>query len=47
MNLEVNGFNVFLIVAITFLISALLTPLAKKIVHHNGALDYPVERKVN
>lgn len=47
MNLEVNGFNVFLIVAITFLISALLTPLAKKIALHVSALDYPNERKVH
>ena len=47
MNLEVNGFNVFFIVAITFLISALLTPIAKKIAIHVGALDYPNERKIH
>ena len=47
MNLEVNGFNVFFIVAITFLISALLTPLVKKIAIHIGALDYPNARKIH
>ena len=47
MNLEVNGFNVYFIVAITFLISVLLTPLAKKIAIHIGALDYPNKRKVH
>lgn len=47
MNLEVNDFNVYLIVAVTFLISAFLTPVAKKIAMHVGALDYPNARKIH
>lgn len=47
MNLTVNGFNVFLIVIVTFLASACLVPLVKKIAEHCGAMDYPNERKVH
>ncbi len=47
MNLEVNGFNIFLIIGITFLISLLLTPIVKKIAIHVNALDYPNERKIH
>ena len=47
MNLEVNGFNIFLIIGITFLISLLLTPIVKKIAIHINALDYPNERKIH
>lgn len=44
---EVNNINIFLIIGVTFILSAILTPLAKKIATHVGALDYPNERKVH
>ncbi len=47
MNLEVNGFNVFLIVLVTFITSAILVPLAKKCAIHVNAMDIPNERKVH
>lgn len=47
MNLEVNGFNIFLVIGITFLLSLLLTPIIKKIAIHVNALDYPNERKIH
>lgn len=47
MNLNVNGHNVFLIVFITFLASAVLVPLAKKCAIHTNALDIPNARKVH
>ena len=47
MNLVVNDTNIFLIIFITFLASALLVPVAKTIAMHVGALDMPNERKVH
>ena len=47
MNLKVNNFNIFLIIAVTFLISAILAPLTKKIANHVGAIDYPNPRKIH
>ena len=47
MNLEVNGHNIILIVLVTFLTSALLTPFIIKAAHHVGALDIPNARKVH
>lgn len=47
MNLTVNGHNIILIVLVTFLASALIVPLVKKIAEHCGAMDYPNERKVH
>ncbi len=47
MNLSVNGHNVFLVVIVTFLASAILVPLAKKCAIHTNALDIPNERKVH
>lgn len=47
MNLKVNDFNVFLIIAVTFLISLSMTPIARKIAKHVGALDEPNPRKVH
>ncbi len=44
---EVNNYNIFLIIGITFLLSMLLTPLVRQIAIHIGALDYPNERKVH
>ena len=39
MNWIVNGHNIFEIVLVTFLVSAFLVPLTKKIANHVGALD--------
>lgn len=47
MNFVVNGYNVFLIVLVTFFTSCLLVPFVKKIANHVGAMDYPNERKVH
>ncbi len=47
MNLEVNGHNIILIVLVTFLTSALLTPFIIKAAKHAGAMDIPNERKVH
>ena len=47
MNLNVNGHNIFLVVLVTFITSALLVPFAKKAAIHVNALDIPNERKVH
>ena len=45
MDYYINGYNIFLIVLITFLTSALLTPLVKKIAFHVGAVDKPDHKR--
>lgn len=47
MNLMVNGHNIFLIVFVTFLASALLVPLVKKAAEHVNAMDIPNARKAH
>lgn len=47
MTWEVYNHNIFLIVAVSFLISVFLVPLAKKIAFHIGAVDKPNKRRVN
>ena len=47
MNFEINGNNVFIIIMITFVVSAILVPIMKKVSIHVNALDYPNERKVH
>ena len=47
MNLEVNGFNIWNIVLVTFVTSLLLTMVVKKIAVHVNAMDIPNERKVH
>lgn len=47
MNLRVNDFNIFVIILVTFLASAILVPFVKKIALHAGAMDIPNERKVH
>ena len=47
MELLVNGHNVFLIILVTFLVSALLVPFIKKMANHVGAMDIPNARKVH
>jgi len=41
LNLTVNGHNIFLIVFVTFLVSAILVPITMKMARHVNALDYP------
>ena len=41
MNLEVNGYNIFQIVLVTFVASLFLVLIVKKIAVHIGALDMP------
>ena len=47
MQLEVNGFNIFVIVLITFITSLILVPFVKKLATHVDAIDIPNERKVH
>lgn len=47
MKLEVNNHNIFVIVLVTFLVSAIMVPAVKKIANHVGALDKPNKRRVN
>lgn len=47
MNFEVNGHNIFLIVLITFLASAILVPFIKKAAIHANAIDIPNERSAH
>ena len=47
MSMEVNGFNVWNIVLVTFVTSLLLTIIVKKIAIHINAMDIPNERKVH
>jgi UDP-GlcNAc:undecaprenyl-phosphate GlcNAc-1-phosphate transferase len=46
-DLTVNGHNIFLVVFISFLASALLVPFAKKCAIHVNAIDMPNARKVH
>lgn len=47
MNMYVNGFNIIYIIALTFLISLVLTGLTKKIAMHIHAIDEPNARKIH
>lgn len=47
MNLIVNNHSVLEIIAVTFLVSCILIPVAKKVAAHVGALDMPNERKIH
>lgn len=47
MNLEVNGYSIYLILLVTIISSFILTFLAKRIAIHIEALDMPNERKVH
>ncbi len=47
MNLEVNGYSIYLILLVTLISSYILTFLAKAIATHVGAIDEPNERKVH
>lgn len=45
MNLFINGYNVFLIVLITFITSVGITPIVKKIAFHVNAVDKPDNKR--
>lgn len=47
MNLQVNGYSIYLILLITMISSYILTFLAKRIAKHVGAIDMPNARKVH
>ncbi len=47
MNFIVNGHPVWLILLITFLVSFIVTPFAKKVAFHVDAVDYPNKRRLN
>lgn len=47
MDFNVSGHNMFFIVFIAFLVSAITVPFVKKVAFHVGALDIPNERKVH
>ena len=47
MNLYINGYNVILIVLLSFLTSLALVPLVRKISFHVNAIDIPDKRKVH
>lgn len=45
--LEVNGFNIFHILIVTFIASIILVPISKRVAFHINALDYPNKRKIH
>ena len=45
--LEINGNNIFTIIIVTFITSAILVPIMKTVAVHVNAMDYPNERKVH
>lgn len=47
MNLEVNSHKFYFILIVTFFISLILVPLARKIAFHVNAVDKPNKRRVN
>ncbi len=47
MNLQVNGYSIYLILLVTIVSSFILTFLAKRIAEHVHAIDLPNERKVH
>ena len=47
MNYVVNGYKIYEIVLVTFLVSVFLVPIAKKIAVFIGAMDIPNKRKVH
>lgn len=47
MNLTINGFNIYIIILVTFLTSLMAVPIVKKLAEHVNAIDYPNARKVH
>lgn len=47
MEYSINNHNILEVILVTFVVSLLLVPLAKKIADHVGAVDLPNERKIH
>ena len=47
MDLVVNNHKVFVIVLVSFVISAILVPIVKKVAIHINAMDLPSKRKIH
>jgi UDP-GlcNAc:undecaprenyl-phosphate GlcNAc-1-phosphate transferase len=47
MEWQVQGFNIFIILFVTFIASVILVPIVKKLAEHIGAIDVPNKRKVH
>ncbi len=47
MNYEVNGYNIFVIVLVTFVSSIILVPIMRKVAIHVNAMDEPNARRLN
>ena len=47
MNYEVNGYNIFVIVIVTFISSLILVPLMRRLALHVNAMDRPNARRIN
>lgn len=47
MKYMINGYSIYVIILLTFIISAILIPIVKRIAFHVNAIDYPNERKVH
>lgn len=47
MKFMVNGHNAITIVIVSFIISAILVPIVRKLAFHVGAVDEPNERRIN
>ena len=47
MNYEVNGYNIFVIVLVTFVSSLVLVPVMRKLALHVNAMDRPNARRIN
>jgi len=46
-NWELNGYNIFLILIVTFTVCVILVPIIKRVAKHVGAMDIPDKRKVH
>lgn len=47
MNIVINGYSIWLILFVSFIVSVCLVPLSKVVAKHIGAIDMPNERKVH
>ncbi len=47
MNIVINGYNIWIILLVSFVVCVCLVPLSKVVAKHIGAIDIPNERKVH
>lgn len=47
MNIVINGYSIWLVLFVSFIVSVCLVPLSKVVAKHIGAIDLPDERKVH